>query len=156
MRYATFLNFTGKPFTAYWNGRPYTFQPGQKKEHLNESIAEHFAKHLANQVLTEKGKEQYCSPKRPADVPQFMEVFNKAFIIESDGQEFDAETGLSIDGNGRQEQPDEIGMNVRVKPAIPIGRTIDPYDANSQTQLGPDEKPQIIGTAEEDAFEGNK
>lgn len=154
MRYATFLNFTNKPFTAYWNGKPYTFNPGQKKEHLNESIAAHFAKHLANQVLTEKGKEQYCSPKKPTDVPEFMTTFNKAFFMESDGQEFDAETGLSVNEASGINNVDQVGSNIKVKPKV----STDPYDSRSNAQLGPDDKPQIIGEAvdDESTFEGVK
>ena len=151
MKYATFINFTEKAFTGYWNGRAYTFQPGQKKEHLNSAIAAHFAKHLSNQVLTDAGKEQYCSPKKPEEVPQFMEVFNKALFIEGGGQEVDAETGLSVDG---KQNINEIGMNVRVIPRQPI--TTDPYDANAQPQVGPGTKAQIVGEAEdeESSFEG--
>lgn len=184
MRYATFTNFDAEPFTAYWNGRPYTFQPGDRKEHLNESIASHFAKHLANKILTRTGKEQYCSPKKPLEVPEFMEVFNKAFSIEGEGAQFDAETGLPIDQTLRRATPDEVGMNVTVKPRQPIAETphaaaaimegrkpaipqtpealaeagIDPYDANALKQEGPSDKPQIIGTAvegdDESSFEG--
>ena len=153
MKYATFINFTEKAFTGYWNGRAYTFQPGQKKEHLNSAIAAHFAKHLSNQVLTDAGKEQYCSPKKLEEVPQFMEVFNKALFLEGDGREVDAETGLPTDG--QRNNADEIGMNVRVIPRQPIG--IDPYDANAQPQVGPGAKAQVIGEAiedEESSFEG--
>jgi hypothetical protein len=157
MRYATFVNFTEKPFTAYWNGRPYTFKPAQKSEHLNEMIAQHFAKHLANQVLTDAGKEQYCSPKKPTDVPQFMDVFNKAFFIEGNGSEVDSETGLPTDAVG---QPDQPGMNVRVTQRV----TADPYDARANADAAlPAGAPQIIGSAtegsddvgdEEASFEG--
>lgn len=161
MQYATFINFTDKPFTAYWNGRPYTFKPGQKREHLNSAIAENFAKHLANQVLTEAGKEQYCSPKKPNEVPQFMEVFRKAFFLEGDGTEVDPETGLASDGQANDlGSMDQAGMNVKVIPRKPIG-TADPYDAHSAPQFGPGSKPQVIGDAssdtdDEENFEGNQ
>lgn len=160
MKYATFINFTTKPFTAHWNGKPYTFNPGDRKEHLNAGIAEHFAKHLANQVLTETGKERYTSPKKPLEVPEFMTVFNKAFFLEGDGSEVDSETGLPVDGRSRSNElgsTDQVGMNVRVAPRVPI----DPFDAraNSDTAM-PEGKPQIIGGAigndDESTFEENQ
>lgn len=123
MRYATFINFDSEPFTGYWNGRPYTFNPGDKREHLNEAIASHFAKHLANKILTRTGKEQYCSPKKPLEVPEFMNVFNKAFILEGEGAQFDAETGLQIDPTRPRLTPEEVGMNVATKPRQPIADT---------------------------------
>jgi len=156
MKFATFINFTEKPFTGYWNGKPYTFQPGQKKEHLNSMIAAHFAKHLANQVLTESGKEQYCSPKKPNEVPQFMQVFNKAYFLEGNGQEVDRETGLPADGTVTGVQatatPDEPSMNIKTVPRAIIQN--DPYDAHAAPQFGPGGKPQVIG--EDDAFEGKE
>lgn len=155
MRYATFFNFTSKPFTGYWNGKPYTFQPGAKKIHLNEEIARHFAKHLSNQVLTENGKETFTSPKKPLEVPEFMEVFNKAFILEGHGEEVDAETGLPVDEvNGRSSELDQPSMNIRTSPRQPI----DPYDANANQTTGPGAQPQVIGGGDagddEESFEG--
>lgn len=161
MRQATFLNFTNKPFTAYWNGREYTFKPGQKKTGLNESIAAHFAKHLANKVLTEAGKEQHCSPKKPEQNTAFMDIYNKAFFMENDGMDFDPETGLPT-GEGEMEK-DEVGMNIRTVPRQKIGAPAIPktdlYDANAQPKAGPGDKPQIIGEAtegdeDEEEFEG--
>lgn len=157
MKYATFINFTSTPFTAYWNGRAYTFNAGQKKEHLNEMIAKHFAKHLANQVLTQAGKERYCSPKKPLEVPEFMEVFDKAFSLEDGGQEVDKETGLTVDGqrgNAEAGLPDQPGMNIRVEQR----QTTDPFDARAQTNFGPGGTPQVVGTAvegDDESFEGS-
>ena len=167
MRYATFINWTEKPFIGYWDGKPYTFQPGQKKERLNESIASHFAKHLTNQALQDpdnkiKDGERYTSPKKPDEVPIFMDLFNKAFKLEGHGEEINAETGLPID----QINP-RLGINDANVPSMNInvisGKIVDPYDAHSQPVVGPGDKSQIIGDdlteenlVEEDAFEGNK
>ena len=164
MRYATFINWTDEVFTGYWNGKPYTFNPGQKGEHLHESIAQHFAKHLTNQVLQNgsiKDGEKFTSPKKPEEVPKFMELFNKAFKIDGDGQDVDAETGLLV-GNqiekpqaGLTIQQDEPSMNIKTKPR----ELIDPYDASNQ-KVGPGDTPQMIGqideTTEEENFEDNK
>jgi hypothetical protein len=162
MRYATFINFTTSDFVAYWNGRPYNFKPGQKKEHLNEAIARHFAKHLANQVLQDGSivdGEKYTSPKKPDEVPKFMEIFNKAFKIEGEGGEVDAETGLPIgnqDSGAGQPDQDEPSMSIQTK----TRKVIDPYDATSQKEVvGPGTTPQVVGELsgdEEDNFEGDK
>ncbi len=152
MKLATFLNFTDKPFTAKWNGKDYTFKPGQKKEHLNSMIVATFAKHLANQVLTESNREQYCSPKKPLEVPEFMKEFNKAFFIEGEGRDIDPETGLPADGAVRPDEVNGPSMNIRTVPRAPA----DPYDANAGPQYGPGGKPQVIGTVtdDEESFEG--
>jgi len=165
MKYATFINFTAKTFTAYWDGRPYTFKPGQKADRMKSPIAAHFAKHLTNKVLTKSGKENYCSPKKPQDVPQFMEIFNKAYIIEKQGREFDSETGLPIDIKKEKLNPDEISMNINVEPTKKIGEleendTIDPYDARANSDMNEDKRSEedIIASDEvtdEDTFEGN-
>lgn len=149
MRYATFINFTEKDFTAYWNGRAYTFKPGQRKEHLNESIASHFAKHLANQVLQDgsiRDGEKFTSPKKPNEVPQFMEVYNKAFKIEGDGSDVDAETGLPT--GSQSVEDDQPSMNIRTKKR----ESVDPYDSANQPVVGPGDKPQVVGDDED--FEG--
>jgi len=139
-----FHNFTEKPFTGYWNGKAYTFKPGVKKEYV-KGIAEHFAKHLANQVLTESGKETFTSPKKPLEVPAFMEVFNKALLTE----EIPDEGNLDIDGGG--DDIDQPSMNIRVKAPQPI----DPYDASAQPAAGPGSAPQVIdeAVADDESFE---
>jgi hypothetical protein len=140
-----FFNFTDKPFTGYWNGRAYTFNSGVKKEYI-QGIAEHFAKHLANQVLTETGRETYTSPKKPQDVPVFMEVFNKALLT----QEIPDEGNLDIKDGIEINQP---SMNIEVKPR----QMADPYDAKSQPAVGPGTAPQVVGSPVEDddeEFEG--
>ena len=148
MRYATFINFTEQPFTGYWNGKPYTFQPGERKEKLNALIARHFAKHLTNKVLIEAGKETLTSPKMMEDVKGFMDVFNKAFAWENQGKEADSETGMMADDLSKTEP----SMNINVVPA----GSVDPYDASKAPAVGPGSAPQVIGEeiADEDGFEG--
>ena len=137
-----FHNFTTKPFTGYWNGKAYTFKPGIKK-YYDKGIAEHFAKHLTNEILTASGKETYTSPKKPQEVPVFMEVFNKALITE----EVPDEDNLDIPGGNIES--DVPSMNVRVAPR----KEIDPYDAHAQPATGPGSAPQVIGEAVEDEAE---
>lgn len=93
MKTALFHNFTKSSFTGYWDGKPHTFKAGEKK-YMPEYLAMHFAKHLTNQVLLEKGGkyENYTSPKNPSQVPQFKELFDKACIVEEDQEDVDEAT----------------------------------------------------------------
>ena len=132
-----FHNFTDKDFTGFWNGKPYTFKPGAKKQYP-KGIAEHFAKHLANQVLTESGKETYTSPKKPLEVPAFMDIFNKARLYE----EVPDEDNLDIPIEGEVIEP---SMNVKVEKREPT----DPYNANAQENKGPGQAPQVVEVPDE-------
>ncbi len=49
-----FKNFTDKAFTHAYDAVPYTFEPGETI-FLEADKAEHFAKHLIDRVLNEKG-----------------------------------------------------------------------------------------------------
>ncbi len=139
-----FHNFTKDPFIGYWNGKAYTFKPGIKK-YYPELIARHFAKHLTNQLLIEKEQIRYTSPKKPNEVPIFMEIFNKAFLVE----ELPDEDNLDIDGSGGEELT-EPSMNITTKKR----EVIDPYDA-STNKVVPAGPPQVIGdvTPEDDTDE---
>lgn len=87
-RTAMFHNFSTTPFTGFWNGKGRTFQPGDRK-FMPKYLAEHYAKHLVNRELILAGKETSTSPKKPEQVPAFMELFNKAFILEDGGENQD-------------------------------------------------------------------
>ncbi len=95
-RTAQFTNISDKPFTGYWDGKPRTFKPGESK-YMPQFLAEHFAKHLTNQLLLEQGKENLTSPKFPEQVPAFMEVYNKICKVDDEGQEdaLDADIALA-------------------------------------------------------------
>ena len=146
MANATFHNFSGEPFTGYWNGKPKTFKAGERV-YMPSYLAEHFAKHLANRELIRTGKEVYTSPKNPGQVIQFMEVFNKAFIRDavSDAQgELDAEIATA--------QTKAPSMNVEVKQPDridhgPAAAQAAAASAPAEQELeitGPGKKPQII------------
>lgn len=112
MKSAIFHNFTTKPFTGYWNGKPKTFKPGDKVW-MEEYLARHFAKHLTNHVLLTSGNakdETYTSPKKPEQVPQFMDIFNKAFIPDESAEEKDeaqVQTDLAQRAHGQTPAPAE-------------------------------------------------
>jgi len=142
-----FHNFTNKAFTGYWNGKAYTFKPGVKKYYI-KGIAEHFAKHLTNQILTESNQETFCSPKKPNEVPVFMEIFNKALLVEVIPDED------NLDVPGGEIESDVPSMEIKVSPRVPI----DPYDSHSQPSVGPGSAPQVVGEAidEDDDFVPDK
>lgn len=82
MGYALFTNFSDKEFIGMWSKRQFKFPPGASK-YLPTYLAEHFAKHLTNRELIKEGNEVYTSPKKPLEVPLFMEKFNKACQYQS-------------------------------------------------------------------------
>lgn len=145
MTTALFHNFTDKPFTGYWNGRAKTFKPGAQMM-MEAYLAEHYAKHLVNQILIERGDFTSTSPKKPEQVPNFMELFKKACIIDES-----------------TEDDDESETSTRVLNQRPISSDIDPQPApkaKKASTIVEDKEPQIIGPAvedvddDEDTFEG--
>jgi hypothetical protein len=50
-----FINWTGEEFSYPWGGVEYTFKPGIPM-YLEEGLAVHFAKHLANREINKLGK----------------------------------------------------------------------------------------------------
>lgn len=148
MQNATFHNFSIEAFTGYWNGKPKTFQPGEKV-YMPAYLAEHFAKHLANRELIRAGKDTYTSPKFPRQVPVFMEVFNKAYIPDTApaaNNEIDAEIARA---------KAEPSMNVEIKKPANIdegpaaaqsaiaGETPE-RELDTENPTGPGKAPQVI------------
>lgn len=87
MKTAQFTNFTNQEFIGYWDGKAKTFPSGSSL-YMPDYLAKHFAKHLTNQELLRTkvdgslvyaGGDKMTSPKRPEDVPMFMELFDKAY-----------------------------------------------------------------------------
>jgi len=151
MSNATFHNFTDKPFTGYWNGKPKTFKPGERM-YMPAYLAEHFAKHLTNRVLIEevKGGENYTSPKFPSQVPQFMEVFNKAYLPD------EGEEGSELDQEIAAASPKGPSADIEVAPMRPITSG----SAAAASEAGPGKDAQIINppAGDDDEFDhgGNK
>lgn len=94
MKTALFTNFSTEPFTGFWDGKPKNFMPGASM-YMPDYLAKHFAKHLTNRELLKVGKERSTSPKKPNDVPEFMEMFNKAY--QEDTEKIDAPVKDSVD-----------------------------------------------------------
>lgn len=141
MQTALFHNFSSKPFTGYWDGKPKTFKPGEKV-YLPEYLAKHYAKHLTNQILIEQGKERSTSPKFPEQVPDFINLFNKACIIEDSEEMTEAEVESDVMQKSHQKEPIQEPKRMGRPPKV---RTI--VD---------DKPPQIINSPDEEEFEGLK
>lgn len=143
-----FTNFTDREFTARWNGRKYTFGPGQSKGGLQAGIAVHFARCLANEELLKNGSKQAIasmSPKKPFDHPLFMECFNKAYRVEHEGMEVDPETGMPTSG-----ESGTAPVSSDLTPKRPAAA--DPYDAASNASASaPKAPPQELGDAKPSA-----
>ncbi len=101
MKTATFLNFTKEDFTWNWDNIPFTFKAGESKR-MEASQAKHFAKHLTNRELLKTGKENYTSPKFPEQVPEFMAIFNRIIIEESEDM---PEAKIDMDLLNKKEVP---------------------------------------------------
>lgn len=175
MSNATFHNFTDRPFTGHWNGKAKTFAPGAKQL-MPAFLAEHFAKYLTNDVLIREGKEIYTSPKKPLDVPQFMDLFNKAFIAEKrieGGNEIDDLIGSAAADVSSDEVSSNIKPQVKLNhvdesspaaaaaamrgedPNADADQEADPYTP-SANEVGPGNGSQVIGEATDDDYEGEE
>lgn len=132
MQNATFHNFSTEAFTGYWNGKPKTFKAGERV-YMPAYLAEHFAKHLTNRELIRIGKVAYTSPKNPGQVPQFMELFNKAFISDAASEsqnELEAEIA-SVQGTAPS-------ANIALKPREPVANA-SPAAAQAAAAIAPTE-----------------
>lgn len=113
MKTALFTNFSNEPFTGYWNGKGKKFEAGQSLW-MPDYLARHFAKHLTNRELLKKGLDRSTSPKRPEDVPEFMELFNQAYTPDTDEE-------VSAEEDGIDTQIAVANRNREKKAALPEG-----------------------------------
>ena len=106
MSTALFTNFSSEEFIGHWDGKPRKFAPGESL-YMPDYLAKHFAKHLTNRELIKIGKERSTSPKFPDQVPEFMELFNKAFTPDEvhekpKGKKDDVDTLIAVANKNRQ------------------------------------------------------
>lgn len=116
MKNVTFINISNKPFTGYYDGKPHTFKAGQSLM-MPDYLAKHYAKHLTNQILLEKGLETATSPKFPDQVPAFWDLFKQICIDNDEPEKTEAEVQIEV---------------ANAKPSAPVA--------------GPGKEPQIIGS----------
>jgi uncharacterized protein with von Willebrand factor type A (vWA) domain len=115
---ALFTNFSNEEFIGYWDGKPKKFQPGQSL-YMPDYLAQHFAKHLTNRELIKKGLETATSPKKPDQVPEFMELFNRAYTpdetdeMEEKADDIDTEIAVA---NKNRTKTEHSGKQDPTKP----------------------------------------
>lgn len=157
MKSALFTNFTDQDFIGYWDGKSKKI-PAGKSLWMPGYLAAHLAKILANKELVRKvdGKEKYkggetmTSPKKPSDVPLFMELFNKAFTpdeTEDMGDKNDDIDALIKSANKNREKSRLDGSNKEAKSE----KEQDPNQP--QVVLSPDFK-EDEDDDDESSFEG--
>lgn len=122
MKTAIFRNITNKPFTGYWDGKKKTFAPGAEKL-LDSSLAEHYAKHLTNQILIEQGEYTSTSPNKPDEVPKFKNIFDKICEIQEDEDEDEIIMPLSV--NSKESKTSRVPTIVDNKAPQYIGSADD-------------------------------
>lgn len=164
MKTALFNNFTDTEFIGYWDGKGKKFAPGVSV-YMPDYLARHFAKHLVNRELLRtdaagnliyKDGDKMTSPKKPEDVPIYMELFNKAFIPddmeEMGDKKDDIDTLISVANKNRGKTVDTqnvAGQNENARVARPSAPS---------TEQDPNEPQYIEGPTddedEEDSFEG--
>ena len=165
MKTALFTNFTDQDFIGYWDGKGKKFPPGSSL-YMPDYLAKHWAKHLANRELLRtdaqgnlihKHGDKMTSPKKPEDVPMFLELFKKAYTpdetedLGTNKDDIDALIGSA--NRNRQERgataepapynaPADVPENPR--------RNIQPEAEEKQSSTGP----QVILSPDFDSEEG--
>lgn len=139
MKTALFTNFTSEEFTGYWDGKGKKFAPG-KSVWMPDYLAKHFAKHLVNRELLRtdangnliyKNGDKFTSPKKPEEVPLFMELFRKAYQEDESedlGSNRDDIDALISSANKNREKE-------AVAKSTPTGTTAAPVQENMKPSI---------------------
>ena len=128
MKNVLFINISKKPFTGFYDGKPHTFKPGQEML-MPDYLASHFAKHLTNQILLEKGHEHATSPKFPEQVPLFNDLF-KQIYVEQEGAVEKSPLEVEIEAANAQRGP---SMSVPSQKGVQIvDMPVDDEDENAE------------------------
>lgn len=88
VRAVLFTNFTNKEFVHTWDNVPYTF-PAESTTYLPEYLANHFAKHLVDLVLAERGQT--------ADHPDRPELIARCLASNPEFENAEEITGASAE-----------------------------------------------------------
>ena len=148
MKTALFTNFTDKEFVGFWDGKGKKFAPGASL-YMPDYLAQHFAKHLVNRELLRtdnngnlihKDGDKMTSPKKPEEVPVFMELFNKAYtpddVEELGDKKDDVDTLISAANKNREakltkSEPSAPEKQDPTKPQVIIPPYFDEDDEGS-------------------------
>lgn len=156
MKTALFTNWTDREFIGAYNGKSRTYKAGQS-EWMPDHLARHFAKHLTNRELLRtdvngnliyKNGDKMTSPKKPEEVPIFMELFNKAYTPDENedvGDKEDDLDALITSANKNRAEKSRAGQ-----PDAPATPSADADPNGTQVVLPPDFNDQ---DDEESSFE---
>lgn len=161
---ALFYNFSDFEFVGMWGGKTRAF-PAKSKTYMPAFLAQHFAKHLTNRELHRQGLDNATSPKFPEQVPQFNEMFRKAYVRDRDMEAKRTDLDAMIDSVNLNRQPGSTAAPEA--PAETVAPTVtapasteldlnDP-DAGDPSKVGPGTQAQIISSPDDDddeEFEG--
>lgn len=147
MKTALFTNFTDQDFTGYWDGKGKKFAPGQTL-YMPDYLARHFAKHLVNRELLRtdgngnlvyKDGDKMTSPKKPEDVPLFMELFNKAYTPDESDElgetRDDIDTLIAVANKNKHRVAEDAQPNPRANA---------PQQVEQKQEAQDPTKPQIV------------
>lgn len=125
MKTAQFTNFTEEEFVGYWDGKAKKFKSGESV-YMPDYLAQHYATHLTNRELLRRkadgsmvvsNGEKFVSPKRPEQVPQFMDLFNQAYtpddadIVGEQGDDVDTLVDVT-NKNKKSDDPVEVSSEL--------------------------------------------
>ena len=151
MKTALFTNFTDQEFTGYWDGKGKKFAPGQSL-YMPDYLADHFAKHLVNRellrtsadgTLIHKDGDKMTSPKKPNEVPMFMDLYNKAYTpdeTEELGSEKDSIDALIGAVNKNREKAKSERVSVPDVQSNPRANAVSSEKSEKQDPT----QPQVI------------
>jgi len=152
MTNAFFTNFTDEDFVGYWDGKGKKFKAGTQV-YMPSQLAKHFARHLVNRELLKTDKngnlihpegEKYTSPKRPEDIPLYMELFEKAYQQDEDEEN----EGFNTDTNNIEEM---ISSASQTKEVVDKQEKKKNQDPEEEVDLTPQDDD---GDDTEEVFEG--
>lgn len=108
----TLTNPTGKKFTFHWGGKPYSVGAGETRA-FPEFIALHGAKHLAEELLVQKGKEKEVNSLRYAVMGKLIDREDvEALTSKQDDsvEEEEVEQPVEVQTELSEEDVKELGL----------------------------------------------
>src|SRR5690349_8171324 len=134
---AWFTNIDDQEFVVKWNGKDRRFAAGETKL-LPAWFAEHCAKHLTNHLLLKTGNpkfENYTSPKKPSEVPEFWNRFNLCFKLQG-----------AIDKTGEKDELDAAMEQLntpQAEPEKPADETETEEEFEEEEETETEKEPEV-------------
>lgn len=109
-----FHNYTDHDFVGTWNKVSEVIPAGGKR-HMELWRAMHYGKHLVNDELNAAGLSQYCSPKHPDQVPEFIDRLKKCVI---DDETIEVATSNATEELANLNKPEPKKTKKTIKPSV--------------------------------------